>query len=137
MGNQIFQGKAGCLGFVASFAAIVVSVVTMVLLASAISCAALYDPMRPQVATTVASAVKAGGDEFHLEAIVVSEQRRVAVIDGKSLNVGDTYNGFRVKSIINSAVTLTGSGGQQRLTLQPTIVTRISGDQASAIKHAE
>ncbi|MEA3465042.1 MAG: hypothetical protein U9R29_03405 [Thermodesulfobacteriota bacterium] len=112
--------KQICQGRLVSFAIIVVA---MVLLPSVISFAALYDPMRPQVATSVAAVQKVAADEFHLEAIVVSDQRRVAVIDGKNLNVGDSYKGFRVKSIVQTGVTLTGSGEQRCLTLQPTIVT--------------
>ena len=130
MVKQIFQGRTGWL----RLAGIVVNVVAMVSLSAVTSLAGWHDPMRPLVETTADAAVKAVAEEFHLEAIVVSGQRRVAVIDGKSLKLGDIYQGYRVKSIAEGDVTLKGRSGQKHLSLQPTIVTRINGDQTSAIK---
>lgn len=118
MVKHIAQGKIGCSRLFGIIAAII-------LVSATSSFAARHDPMRPQVVSVVGTAEKVVVEELHLEAIVVSGQRRVAIIDGNSLQSGSSYHGYRVKTITPTSVTLTGHGTQKHLTLQPSIVTRI------------
>lgn len=54
---------------------------------------------------------------------MVSTQRRVAVIDGSTVSIGDQYQGHRVASIDEGGVVLVRRGQKISLTLQPTITT--------------
>lgn len=86
--------------------------------------ASVHDPMRPQTGFIAAETVSAVKAEFHLEATMVSDQRRVAIIDGSTVSSGDQYQGHYVASIDEGCVVLTQRGKKTLLTLQPTIKTR-------------
>lgn len=88
------------------------------------SVAGVYDPMRPQAGLVAAESVTADHIELHLEATMISALRRVAIIDGSTVNVGDLYQGYRVASIDEGSVVLAQRGEKTSLTLQPTIITR-------------
>lgn len=79
------------------------------------------DPMQPswlrKRATSQATPVTR--TRFSVDTIVVSPQRRVAVINGRSVGVGETVNGARVLDIEPDRVTLDVDGN--KLTIELTI----------------
>jgi len=78
----------------------------------------LPDPTRPgnlvpQVAMLPMSLVK----QFKLNSVLISSQRRVAIINDKSVEVGDSVNGATVKQIEKSRVELVKQGTRFSLSL--------------------
>jgi MSHA biogenesis protein MshK len=49
---------------------------------------------------------KSQADSYRLESILKSPNRRVAIINGKALAVGDSIGDAKLRSIMNNAVTL-------------------------------
>ncbi|OQY23843.1 MAG: hypothetical protein B6I37_04715 [Desulfobacteraceae bacterium 4572_35.2] len=104
--------------------ALAVAIVVIGLINATPSIAGVHDPMRPQVESVAADSVALEKTEFHLEATMVSVQRRVAIIDGSTVSVGDQYQGHSVTSINEGCVVLAQRGKKTSLTLQPIIKTR-------------
>ena len=90
-----------------------------------LSASAWYDPMRPQGSgvTTDNQAEK----PVTLSSIVMAGQRRVAVLDGKVVTVGDLINGYLVENISAQHVDLKKGDQHYRLQLA-------AAQQASSIK---
>jgi MSHA biogenesis protein MshK len=78
----------------------------------------LPDPTKPssfvpQVAKSTKSLVK----QFKLHSVLISAQRRVAIINEKSVEVGDSVNGATVSQIEKSRVVLVKQGTHFSLSL--------------------
>jgi len=107
-----------------------VAAAALVVAATVAPCRArIYDPLRPQVhiVPTVAAAAKAA-QPLQLQATLVAEQRRVAVINGTRFKVGDTVNGYRIKQIDAARVQLEADGEQRQLRLRTNVVTHSNTD---------
>jgi hypothetical protein len=59
----------------------------------------LQDPMRPHVVAGAGSAGPAQSDRLSLTAVLVSDSRRIAVINGRIYHVGDRVNGEEILAI--------------------------------------
>ena len=79
--------------------------------ASIVSAEELRDPTRPHT-YTVERATVAGVPRFSINAIFVSDERRLAIINGERVQVGDRVSGATVVSIEKEQVTLSVSGKQ-------------------------
>lgn len=126
--NREKRTKFECRGVILPLAIVVIG-----LMIATPSRAGVHDPMRPQVERFAADSVAVEKTEFHLEATMVSAQRRVAIIDGLTVSVGDRYQGHFVTSIDEGCVVLAQQGKKTSLTLQPIIKTRT--DAASGLLH--
>lgn len=113
--------------------ALALAIVVIGLMIATPSIAGVHDPMRPQSEFVVAEPVAVAKTEFNLEATMVSAQRRVAIINGSTVSVGDQYQGHCVTSIDVGCVVLAQRGKKTSLTLQPTIKTRT--DAANGMLH--
>lgn len=85
----------------------------------------LADPTRPPdyrkpVVTRSAPSLPA----MELTSIMISPERRVAIIDGHSLRQGATHRGLRIVAIESDRVRLEGAAGNVTLKLLPTAVKR-------------
>lgn len=68
---------------------------------------ALTDPMRPPAfAAPAAAGVQSWGGEPVLQSTLLSKDRRIAMIDGKPMKVGDRIGSARIVSIDQNTVTL-------------------------------
>lgn len=75
--------------------------------ASSTSVVALRDPTRPPADPTISrSAESHTVQHWNLSSILISPQRRIAVINGRSLQVGQSLAGARVLSIEADQVVL-------------------------------
>lgn len=88
----------------------------------------LIDPTRPPVSITVpvaagSAAPKAAG----LQSIIISKNRRAAIIDGETVELGGRYGDVKLLEINESSVVLSGAQGRQVLTLFPDV--KITGKQ--------
>ncbi len=107
------------------------AVMVLLLLSSAVSWAKNYDPMRPQVVVAQAS-TSDGSDvttqDLRLQAILVAAGRRVAVVNGETLKVGDMIGAYKLHSISSTYVKLRAANGkiagEKKLQLHPNIVIR-------------
>jgi type II secretory pathway component PulC len=91
--------------------------------ANTVKATEFIDPMRPlnyQVSTTDTNPrtdnEKLKTAAWKLTAVLLSEQRSVAVINGQSLQPGDELEGYTLRSIHEDRVVLTGEG--RKLVLQ-------------------
>ena len=64
----------------------------------------LYGPMRPPA--IAGTGEQTSGGERVLQSTLLSQGRRIAIIDGKPMNVGDRIGAARIVSIDASTVTL-------------------------------
>ncbi len=89
-------------------------VVSFSLCGTAAAQEALRDPTRPYTAPihSHASPVR-----FVVNAIINSDQRRLAIVNGRRVGVGDTIDGAEVKTIHKSEVVLLIDGLEKTLTL--------------------
>lgn len=85
-----------------------------------------YDPMRPLAASSLRPAERVAVEMPQLQATLVSAQRRLAVIDGRTVSVGAQLAGYQVRSIEQGQVVLKGRNGNTQLLLQPVIVSPLA-----------
>lgn len=97
--------------------AVSASVLLVLPLVSIVQAQNIADPMRPPGRSAI-RVVPDGSASWKLTAILVSPQRRLAVINNRLVEVGNRVSGARVKAISNYAVELELSGGE-RLLLKP------------------
>ena len=90
------------------------------LLAVPASAAELDDPMRPS-SRSAPAAVQPGehGPVWRLDSTIVGTSRRIAVINGRSLSVGQSVGGAKLIEILPGRVLLDQGGRQFALTLVP------------------
>ena len=89
---------------------------------------AIEDPMRPSWARTDAKARSAPtrDERFKVDTIVVSPERRVAIINGRSVEVGEWVNGARVIRIDADSVILELDGARFTIALAITDIKKAS-----------
>ena len=84
---------------------------------------ARHDPMHPQGGEQLQIA-SAQDTTLKLSTILLSPQRRIAVVNGHPVHVGELVGGYRVDAINDNEVFLSGRGKQQRLQLMTANVTK-------------
>jgi hypothetical protein len=72
------------------------------------------DPMRPD---TLRAVVHTAPAAFHVNAIIVSDERRIAIVNGTRIGVGDSLNGATIVAISKSEVVLELNGVTKSLSL--------------------
>ncbi|WP_127474647.1 hypothetical protein [Sulfurivermis fontis] len=80
--------------------------------------------MRPPGRAAVSTAMASGAAQFVLSSTLIARERRSAVINGRSVGVGDHVNGARVIEIQPSQVRLQHQGRQLTLSLLPVAVKK-------------
>jgi len=83
----------------------------------------LRDPTRPPTeasAESVTAKTRARGGMI-LQTVLISPERRTAVISGRVMSVGDTVSGFRLAEIRESEVVMKGASGTRTLRLYPSV----------------
>ena len=88
----------------------------------------LPDPTRPWEAEG-ASVLEEGPRTLTLESTVVSGERRLAIINGKTLGIGALIDGYRIKDIAPYRVDLDKQGQAMTLHLVGVHVVRQRGDE--------
>jgi MSHA biogenesis protein MshK len=73
--------------------------------------AALHDPTKPVVDVNAFFSDESGGP--NLQSVIISPQRKLALIDGQWVGVGSDFNGARILAIGKNHVVLL-YGGQKR-----------------------
>lgn len=82
---------------------------------------AVPDPTRPATAEELRAwrgVAGSGSPDWRLESVLVSDQRRVAVINGRAVSEGDRVNGAEVLAIKPGLVLLRTGDGRLELTLR-------------------
>lgn len=93
------------------------------------------DPTRPSAAATAGSSMaalpaKASGP--HLQSILVSPKRRLAVIDGVTVQIGDTVGDARVIRIQEMEVVLKAGNEVRVLRMYPDIEKKMAAAEAES-----
>jgi len=80
--------------------------------------AELIDPTRPASYTPASVAQKEAGG-WKISSIIIGDDRRVAIIDGRSVMQGDELHGMKVISISPYDVILKGNNKEMQISLLP------------------
>jgi hypothetical protein len=88
----------------------------------------IQDPMRPPVAVVSPGATPSAETGLHLTAVLVSETRRIAVINGKFYGVGDFVNGEQITRIEPGSVHIRRGGQPVLVTVQQPNPVKKDGD---------
>ena len=70
------------------------------------------DPMRPDTLQSIAASAPA---RYRVNAIIVSDERRIAIVNGQRVGVGDALGDATVVSISKAEVILDVDGSRQSL----------------------
>ena len=91
----------------------------------------LQDPMRPHVVVRSAGAGPRADDGLRLTGVLVSESRRIAVINGQFYRVGDFVNGDEILRIEPGSIQIRRGSEQLLVTLKDerAIAPDTDGDQ--------
>jgi len=92
--------------------------------APALAGEALDDPTRPSHLPAPAVAGTTATPGWRVDSIIVSPARRLAVINGRSVGVGERVGGARVLEILPYEVRLEYNGEVRHISLVPTRVKR-------------
>jgi hypothetical protein len=88
------------------------------------------DPMQPYARVGGAAAV--AGPRFMLTAVLISSERRVAIVNGKPYQSGETVDGAEVVRIESSAVHLREHGAEIVVPLGRVAPSRVPASQGEA-----
>lgn len=84
----------------------------------------LPDPTRPPIEIGASSGQSgrgeaSGGDAAQrgLQSVIISPNRRAAIINGKTVELGEKYNDAQLTEVTENGVVLSGAQGKQRLLL--------------------
>lgn len=78
----------------------------------------LQDPMRPPVAAGTASGAPEVDEGLKLTAVLVSDSRRIAVINGRFYRVGDQVNGEEITRIEPGSIRIKRGSEQVLITVK-------------------
>lgn len=98
---------------------------SIALYSAAVTAEDLPDPTRPPA--SIAAPVTANGQgptwnrSSGLQSIIISESRRAAIIDGKTVELGAKHGDARLIEVNEGSVVLRGAQGRQVLTLFPDV----------------
>ena len=88
----------------------------------------IQDPMRPPVALASPGSVPPAATGLNLTAVLVSETRRIAVINGKFYGVGDFVNGEEITRIEPGSIHIRRGGQPVLVTVQKPNTVEQDGD---------
>jgi MSHA biogenesis protein MshK len=92
----------------------------------------LRDPTRPADMLGRGQAVVVSAPGPVLQSVLISPQRRIAIISGKTLKVGDQFGDSHVVSISDTEVVLQNGKAQQTLKLFPDVQKRHAANSTNA-----
>lgn len=95
----------------------------------------LADPTRPPEAVTAphqGGAAQPGAAGPVLQSILISPTRREAIVDGRTVRVGDRIGDARVTGIAEGRLTLRTGGATQTLSLYPELRKQPNSDRSRA-----
>jgi MSHA biogenesis protein MshK len=81
----------------------------------------LPDPTRPEIAPPSAASPATAAERFELRAVLIGGARRVAVINGRAVQVGDSVDGAEVLAIDAGRVRIRTPDGERALALAPAV----------------
>lgn len=99
--------------------------------ASSVQAEQLRDPTRPADMLGRGQAEVAAPGPV-LQSVLISQQRRIAIISGKTLRVGDKFGDSRIVSITETEVVLQNGKAQKTLKLFPDVQKRLTSSGANA-----
>jgi MSHA biogenesis protein MshK len=86
----------------------------------------LPDPTQPATPGSVTSGGAVVSSGPVLQSVMISTGRRVAVISGQAVKLGEKYGDLQVIRITESEVVLQGEGGTQTLRLYPGVEKKLT-----------
>ena len=94
------------------------------------SAQALLDPTRPPASLGVRPDAAAGDGMPRLQSVLIAPRqggRHIAVIDGETVRLGDSYKGARVARMTQTEVELVRGRERQVLRLEPSPLPPVAG----------
>jgi len=97
---------------------------------------ALVDPTRPPAVATESGAKEAAAPAGpRLQSVLISPTRRIAVISGSTVGLGEKFGGATVTAISESGVSLRYADRKETLQLIPGVIKRERGVDAETQSH--
>ncbi|MEX0958087.1 MAG: hypothetical protein WDZ63_02255 [Burkholderiales bacterium] len=84
----------------------------------------LRDPTRPPLFVAPAGAAAVRESDLVLQTVLISPERRAAIINGRLLRLGENISGMQLMSISEGEVKLRGRGESRTLHLFPAVKKR-------------
>ena len=111
-------------------------------LPSAVGAEALRDPTRPPAEINAASSVvplTAPPVKTGLQSIIISPQRRAAIINGQTIELGGKYGNAKLIEVNERGVVLMGEQGKQTLALFPSVNLKLKAEPSPVkpLPHAQ
>lgn len=105
------------------------TVIALLALATAAPAAAqaLADPTRPALAPQAGPAAVPAAQGPVLQSVLISPERRLAVIDGQTVALGGKFGSATLTGVSETEVTLKDETGTRRLRLFPAVDKRAAG----------
>ncbi|MES2024955.1 MAG: hypothetical protein V4448_05305 [Pseudomonadota bacterium] len=88
----------------------------------------LQDPTRPSGVNDLGGAMSADGGPV-LQSVLISSGRRVAVISGQTVKLGEQFGGARVVKIVENEVVLRNGNELQTLKLFPSLGKKLMSNR--------
>jgi MSHA biogenesis protein MshK len=88
----------------------------------------VQDPMRPPVLVAATGIAPQAVESLRLTGVLVSESRRIAVINGKFYRVGDRVNGDQIIRIEPGSIQLRRGNEQVRISVQSATARAVDKD---------
>lgn len=88
----------------------------------------LVDPTRPVAFVASQNGPRQAEKKLQLQAIYVGEKRREAVINGRTVKVGDTVEQVKILAIGPGRVSYAKNGTQGELVLLPRVLQPVQGE---------
>lgn len=85
----------------------------------------LPDPTRPPAALTLPSGATVAFAMPRLQSVLLSSARKAAIINGETIEIGDTYAGAKLIKVSEGEVVLKSDAGLQVLKLFPGVEKRV------------
>ena len=113
---------------------VIISSVALVLLATATWAEVLSDPTRPPPGIgdpALAGSLSAYPQEKGLQSVIMSADHCAAIIDGKTIALGEKYGAEILQEINERGVILQGENGRRLLTLFPAVGMKINANTSA------
>lgn len=117
-------------------ACFVVAAIAMGAAATAASAQAMSDPTRPAQVQEAGAAPAPAPQGPVLQSVLISPERRLAVIDGRTVALGDKFGSATLASVTETEVILKDDSGSRRLRLFPRVDKRAAAGQGAEPKPA-
>ncbi|MDQ7990771.1 MAG: hypothetical protein REI09_14145 [Candidatus Dactylopiibacterium sp.] len=98
-------------------------------------CLAQADPLRPPASFLAATGESRAAPLPVLQSVLIADSHRQAIINGRTVSIGQSVEGYRLVALDRQGASLVGPQGRVVLSLNPVQIRPRSGAASSAPTH--